>query len=106
MKVTLEDAKAVAEQAKQDIRRIWEVRTFFSGPKLPRLEPSPSLYRELIDLHHPFTSMLGIPVAPLRKSSYEGSIGVFLTYGGTDLMALTAAHVARRPLPPTTRVCR
>ena len=104
-KVTFEDAKTVALYAKRNILAeagfddvevaVWEFETFFSGPKLPSLDPL--LHRELTEFHHPFTSTLGIPVAPLRKPSYEGSLGVFLTCGDTNLMALTAAHVARPP---------
>ena len=63
-KVTFEDAKAVALYAKRNILAeagfddvevaIWEFEMFFSGPKLPRLDPP--LHRELTELHHPFTS--------------------------------------------------
>jgi len=51
-----------------------------------------------LKFHHPFTSTLGTAVAPLKQPRYEGSLGAFFTRGdGTDLLALTAAHVARPP---------
>jgi len=104
-KVTFEDAKAVAEYAKLHILAeagfvdvevaVWEFETFLSvsGPKLPTLDPE--LHAHLTEFHHPFTSTLGIPVAPFKRTWHEGSLGLFLTRDGTELLALTAAHVVR-----------
>jgi hypothetical protein len=117
-KVAFEDAQAVAKYVKLNILAdagfndvevaIWEFETFFSGsgPKLPTLDPE--LHRHLTRFHHPFTSTLGIPVAPLKQPWYEGSLGLFLTRGdGTEVLALTAAHVvAPLQCSPTTGVCR
>jgi len=104
-RVAFKDAKTVAESVKlilaeagfDDIQvAIWEFETFLSGLNLPALDPE--LYGSLTKFHHPFTSTLGIPVAPLKQPMCEGSLGLFLTRGnGTELMALTAAHVARPP---------
>jgi len=106
-KVAFKDAKAVAEFVKfilveagfDDVEvAIWEFETFLSGLNLPALDPE--LYGCLTKFHHPFTSTLGIPVAPFKQPTCEGSLGLFLTRGnGTELLALTAAHVAR---PPST----
>ena len=111
-KVAFEDAKAVAEYVKLNILAdagfddvevaIWEFETFFSGsgPKLPTLDPD--LHRHLTQFYHPFTSTLGISVAPLKQPrqepGYEGSLGLFITRGdGAEILALTAAHVVRPP---------
>jgi hypothetical protein len=107
-KVAFKDAKAVAESVKLDILvnagfddvevALWEFETFLSGsgPKLPALDPE--LHGQLTEFHHPFTSTLGIAVAPLKQPMYEGSLGLFFTRGdGTEILALTAAHVARPP---------
>ena len=106
-KVAFKDAKTVAESVKlilveagfDDVEvAIWEFETFLSGLNLPALDPV--LYGSLTKFHHPFTSTLGIPVAPLKQPICEGSLGLFLTCGdGTELLALTAAHVV---CPPST----
>lgn len=106
-KVAFKDAKTVAECVKlilveagfDDVEvAIWEFETFLSGLNLPALDPV--LDGSLTKFHHPFTSTLGIPVAPLKQPICEGSLGLFLTRGdGTELLALTAAHVA---CPPST----
>lgn len=107
-KVAFEDAKAAAESLKLNILAeagfddvevaLWEFETFLSGsgPKLPALDPE--LHGHLTEFHHPFTSTLGIAVVPLKQPGYEGSLGLFFTRGdGTEILALTAAHVARPP---------
>ncbi|EDR14435.1 uncharacterized protein LACBIDRAFT_321501 [Laccaria bicolor S238N-H82] len=106
-KVAFKDAKTVAESVRlilvevgfDDVDvAIWEFETFLSGLNLPALDPV--LHGNLTKFHHPFVSTLGIPVAPLKQPKCEGTLGLFLTRGdGTELLALTAAHVA---CPPST----
>ena len=107
-KVAFKDAKTVAESVKliladtgfDDIEvAIWEFETFLSGLNLPALDPrlcGTGLYDSLAEFNHPFTSTLGIPVAPLKYPMYEGSLGLFLRRG-TEVLGLTTAHVARPP---------
>jgi hypothetical protein len=73
-KVAFEDAKTVAESVTlilveagfDDVEvAIWEFETFLSGLNLPALDPV--LYGSLTKFHHPFTSTLGIPVAPFKQ---------------------------------------
>ncbi|EDR01110.1 uncharacterized protein LACBIDRAFT_333496 [Laccaria bicolor S238N-H82] len=104
-KVAFKDAKAVAESVELILVEagfdnvdvaIWEFETFLSGVNLPALDPV--FDGSLTKFHHPFTSTLCIPVAPLKHPKCEGTLGLFLTRGdGTELLVLTAAHVARPP---------
>jgi len=106
--IEFEVAKSVAEHVKINILTkagfddievaIWEFATSFSsaGPKLPSLDPE--LDRTVTEFRHPFASTLSIAVAPLKQTGYEGSLGMFMTRGdGSDLLGITAAHVARPP---------
>ncbi|KAI9065015.1 hypothetical protein FKP32DRAFT_1675147 [Trametes sanguinea] len=108
--VPFEDAKSIADHVKAHILAeagfpnidvaIWEFTTSFFGTSGPRLPPLDPLFDgETVQLAHPFTSTLGIPIAPLVNPRIEGTIGLFLTRGGgkDDILALTAAHVV---LPP------
>ncbi|EDR13871.1 uncharacterized protein LACBIDRAFT_321502 [Laccaria bicolor S238N-H82] len=101
-KVAFEDAKAEAESVKVILAEadfdvevaIWEFESFLFGAHLPALDPV--LHKTLSKVYLPFTSTLGIPVAPLKQATCEGSLGLFLMHG-EDLLALTAAHVAHPP---------
>jgi len=106
--IEFEVAKSVAEHVKMNILTkagfddievaIWEFATSFSGagPKLPSLDPD--LDGIVTEFRHPFASTLGIAVAPLKQTQYEGSLGMFMTRGdGSELVGITAAHVARPP---------
>jgi hypothetical protein len=106
--IEFELAKSVAEHVKINILTkagygdievaIWEFETFFSsaGPKLPSLDPE--LDGAVAEFRHPFASTLGIAIAPFKQTRYEGSLGMFMTRDdGSDLLGITAAHVARPP---------
>jgi hypothetical protein len=101
-------AKSVAEHVKMNILTkagfddievaIWEFATSFSsaGPGLPSLDPE--LDGTVTEFRHPFASTLGIAVAPLKQIGYEGTLGMFMTRSdGSELLGITAAHVARPP---------
>lgn len=106
--IEFELAKSVAEHVKiiltkagfDDIEvAIWAFATSFSarvGPKLTSLDPE--LEAAVTEFHHPFASTLGIGIAPLGQTGHEGSLGMFMTRGdGSELLGITAAHVARPP---------
>ncbi|KAJ3011325.1 hypothetical protein NUW54_g2213 [Trametes sanguinea] len=107
--VAFKDAKAIADYVKAHILgeagfpdtdvAIWEFTTTFSSvyPKLPSLDPM--FEGTTAEFRHPFASTLGIPIAPFKDPRYEGTVGLFLTQGNgkEDILALTAAHVARPP---------
>ena len=107
--VAFEDAKTAADHIKSTILgqvgfrdidvAVWEFTTSFSviGPKLPSLHPL--VDGAVTEFAHPFASPLGLPIAHLEKSYYEGTASLYLRRGsGSDeILALTAAHVARPP---------
>ncbi|KAJ3003765.1 hypothetical protein NUW54_g5135 [Trametes sanguinea] len=107
--MAFKDAKTIADYVKAHILgeagfpdidvAIWEFTTTFSGvyPKLPSLDPM--FEGTTAEFRHPFASTLGIPIAPFKDPRYEGTVGLFLTQGKgkEDILALTAAHVARPP---------
>jgi len=101
--IEYEVAKSVAKYVKINIISkagfdnievaVWEFTTSFSGagPRLPSLDPE---LDSVAYFRHPFASTLGIPIAPLKRTGHEGTLGVFMTRGdGTDLLGITAAHV-------------
>lgn len=53
------------------------------------------------EFRKPFTPVLGLPIAPLKKPHLEGTGALYFRLGKDDkrVALLTAAHVAR---PPTT----
>jgi hypothetical protein len=106
--IEFEAAKTVANHVKTNILAkagfgdidvaVWELEVSFSvAAKLtsldPELEGAPvSAFR------HPFASTLGLAIAPLKETKYEGTLGLFMTRGdGSELLGITAAHVARPP---------
>ncbi|KAG8736674.1 hypothetical protein FRC10_009052 [Ceratobasidium sp. 414] len=107
--VAFEVAKTAAEHVKgtilsqagfHDIEvavREWTTRLSGSGPKLPSLNPL--VDGPTAEFRHPFASTLGLYVAPLKTPYYEGTIGLYLrrSNDSDDILALTAAHVARPP---------
>jgi len=101
--IEFEVAKSVAKYVKIDIIAkagfndievaIWEFTTSFSsaGPRLPSLDPE---LDRVANFRHPFASTLGIPIAPLKGTGHEGTLGMFMTRGdGTDLLGITAVHI-------------
>ncbi|RDX47194.1 hypothetical protein OH76DRAFT_1456816 [Lentinus brumalis] len=109
MSVAFEDAKIAADYVKSTILgnagfpdidvAIWEWSTSFAGvgPKLPSLGIAVS--DAVAQLIHPFTSSLGLAIAPLKTPHIEGTVGLYLRSGdaGDDVLALTVAHVSRPP---------
>ena len=108
--VAFADAKTTADAIKSRILdkasfsdvevAIWEWTTGFAGvgPKLSSLEP---LVDEAVtDFAAPFSSILPLPIAPLKGPNYEGTASVFLRRrtGSKYPLVLTAGHVARPPL--------
>ena len=107
--VIFEDAKTSADHVKNIILgkagfpdidvAVWEWTTSFSyiGPKLRSLHPL--VDGAITEFAHPFTSSLGLAIAPLKKPYYEGTVALYLRRGNAsnDILALTAAHVARPP---------
>ena len=98
--IEFEVAKSVAKYVKIDIIAkagfndievaIWELTTSLSGgPRLPSLDPE---LDRVTNFRHPFASTLGIPIAPLKRTGHEGTLGMFMTRGN-DLLGITAAHV-------------
>ncbi|RPD77828.1 hypothetical protein L226DRAFT_551609 [Lentinus tigrinus ALCF2SS1-7] len=107
--VTFDEAKTAANYIKHTILSqagfpeidvaIWEWETSLSsrGAKLPSLDP---LVQEAATQYaHPFASSLGLAIAPRATPYYEGTVGLYLRRGNgsDDVLALTAAHVARPP---------
>ena len=94
--------KIIAKAGFDDIEvAIWEFTTSFSGagPRLPSLDTE---LDRVASFRHPFASTLGIPIAPLKRTGHEGTLGMFMTRGdGTDLLGITAAHVVcpSQPFP-------
>ena len=106
--IDFEVAKSVAEHVKINILAkagfddievaIWEFETFLSGAGPELRSSNPMLNWPVTEFRHPFTSTLGIAIAPSKQTGYEGSLGMFMTRGdGSELLAITAAHVARPP---------
>ncbi|KAI0294155.1 hypothetical protein BC826DRAFT_1091681 [Russula brevipes] len=106
--IEFEAAKTVANHVKTNILAkagfgdidvaVWELEVSFSGAaNLTSLDPdldgpSVSAFR------HPFASTLGLAIAPLKETKYEGTLGLFMSRGdGSELLGITAAHVARPP---------
>ena len=108
MTIAFEEAKTAAEHVKGTILsqagfpdidvavREWTTSLSGRGPKLPSLNP---LVDSVTEFRHPFASTLGLYVAPLKAPYYEGTIGLYLrrSNDNDDVLALTAAHVARPP---------
>jgi hypothetical protein len=67
-----------------------------AGPKLLSFDP---LLDEVPDLRKPFTTTLGLAIAPLRHPHFEGTGALFLRISKEDnrTAILTCAHVARPP---------
>ncbi|CAA7264007.1 unnamed protein product [Cyclocybe aegerita] len=107
--VAFEEAKAAAEHVKgtilgqagfHDIEvaiREWTTSLSGSGPKLPSLHPL--VDGRTTEFRHPFASTLDLYIAPLKMPYYEGTVGLYLrrSNDSDDILALTAAHVARPP---------
>ena len=71
-------------------------RSVTAGPKLLSFDP---LLDEVPDLRKPFTTTLGLSIAPLRHPHFEGTGALFLHLSKEDnrTAILTCAHVARPP---------
>ena len=72
-------------------------RSVASGPKLLSFDP---LLDNVPDLRKPFTTALGLSIAPLKYSHFEGTAALYFRLGKDNnrTAILTCAHVAR-PLP-------
>lgn len=75
-----------------------EVTYSASGPKLSPFDP---VRDRVAEFRKPFTPVLGLPIAPLKKPHLEGTGALYFRLGKNDkrVALLTAAHVAH---PPTT----
>ena len=73
--------------------REWATRQS-GGARLPLLDPV--INGDIAALMHPFSTTLGIAVAPAKKPSAEGTLGLFLKRGqaSEDIVAITCCHVA------------
>ena len=71
-------------------------RSFAAGPKLLSFDP---LLDHVPDLRKPFTTALGLPIAPLKYPHFEGTAALYYRLGKDDnrVAVLTCAHVARPP---------
>lgn len=67
-------------------------RAVAAGPKLPSFDP---LLDDVPDLRKPFTSVLGLSIAPLKCPHFEGTAAK----DDKRTAILTCAHVARPTLP-------
>lgn len=67
-----------------------------AGPKLLSFNPA---LDEVPELRKPFTSILGLSIAPHRYPYYEGTAGLYFRLGKDSQRTamLTCAHVARPP---------
>ena len=105
--LSFEEAVAAADAIKGILRlagfpeievafRESEVTYSVGGPKLlpfdPFLDPIP-------EFRKPFTSTLGLSIAPLKTPNYEGTGALYFRLSKDDdrVVLLTAAHVARPP---------
>ncbi|RPB01611.1 hypothetical protein L873DRAFT_1803394 [Choiromyces venosus 120613-1] len=72
-------------------------RSVTAGPKLLSFDP---LFDDIPDLRKPFTSALGLSIAPLKCPHFEGIAALYFGLGKDDKRTaiLTCAHVAR-PTP-------
>ena len=81
-------------------------RSVTAGPKLLSFDP---LFDEVPDLRKPFTTTLGLSIAPLRHPRFEGTGALFFRFSEDDnrTAMLTCAHVARPPpVYPNTGMTR
>jgi hypothetical protein len=81
-------------------------RSVAAGPKLLSFDP---LLDEVPDLRKPFTTTLGLSIAPLRYPHFEGTGALFFRLSEEDnrTAILTCAHVARPPpVYPNTGMTR
>ncbi|KAH8113198.1 hypothetical protein DFH11DRAFT_367544 [Phellopilus nigrolimitatus] len=81
-------------------------RSVAAGPKLLSFDP---LLDEVPDLRKPFTTALGLSIAPLRYPHFEGTGALFFRLSEEDnrTAILTCAHVARPPpVYPNTGMTR
>ncbi|KAF8580920.1 hypothetical protein K439DRAFT_1648029 [Ramaria rubella] len=81
-------------------------RSVAAGPKLLSFDP---LLDEVPDLRKPFTTALGLSIAPLRYPHFEGTGALFFRLSKEDnrTAILTCAHVARpSPVYPNTAMTR
>lgn len=71
-------------------------RSVASGPKLLSFDP---ILDEISNLRKPFTTALGLSIAPLRYPHFEGTGALFFRLSKEDnrTAILTCAHVARPP---------
>ena len=71
-------------------------RSVAQGPKLLLFNP---IHDPVPELLKPFTPTLGLSIAPLKATYYEGTGALYLRLSSTDkrTVLLTAAHVARPP---------
>lgn len=76
--------------------REWTTTLSGRGPKLRSLNP---LVDSVAEFHHPFTCTLGLSIAPSKTPYYEGTVALYFRRGSDndDVLAITAAHVARPP---------
>ncbi|PIL30721.1 hypothetical protein GSI_06889 [Ganoderma sinense ZZ0214-1] len=76
-----------------------EGETTHSVARGPKLLPFDPLLYHLPELRKPFTSTLGLSIAPLKFPHYGGTGALFYRFGGDDkrVALLTCAHVARPP---------
>jgi len=75
-------------------------RSVGAGPKLLSFDP---LLDNVPDLRKPFTTTLGLPIAPLKYPHFEGTAALYFRLGNDNnrTAILTCAHVAC-PLPVYT----
>ncbi|KIY44819.1 hypothetical protein FISHEDRAFT_77229 [Fistulina hepatica ATCC 64428] len=71
-------------------------RSVAAGPKLLSFDP---LLDDVPDLRKPFTTALGLSIAPLKYPHFEGTASLYFRLGKDDkrIAILTCAHVARPP---------
>ncbi|KAI9775822.1 MAG: hypothetical protein M1839_000873 [Geoglossum umbratile] len=71
-------------------------RSIITGPKLLSFDP---LLDDVPDLRKPFTTALGLSIAPLKYPHFEGTAALYFRLGKDDKRTaiLTCAHVARPP---------
>ena len=71
-------------------------RSVAAGPKLLSFDP---LLDDVPDLRKPFTTALGLSIAPLKYPHFEGTASLYFRLGKDDKRTaiLTCAHVARPP---------
>ncbi|KAH8985302.1 hypothetical protein EDB92DRAFT_1936392 [Lactarius akahatsu] len=71
-------------------------RSLATGPKLLSFDP---LFNNVPDLRKPFTTALGLSIAPLNHPHFEGTAALYFRLSKDDKRTaiLTCAHVARPP---------